>query len=159
VLTVLVALVCALLVSRIYLILKKPSPDAPGEHLIVALDEEIKGLRSDLQEERLARAATTTVEKFTAQQAKCGAPVSPSAPVDRADDDETTHAVVVSLPQYAPRRPAPFAHPGLIGSEDADEGTEGWKLGPEDETPPRGSRASMCVPVYRPDPTNEGGPA
>jgi hypothetical protein len=158
-LTVAVALVCALLAAHVYQILKKPAPDARGERLFVELAEEIKGLRSDLQEERLARAATAAVEKFSAQQAKRGAPVSPAAPIDRADEDEITHAVVVPLPQYAPRPPAPLAHPDLIGSEDAADEAASRKLGPEEETPPRGSRASRSIPVYRPDPTNEGGPA
>jgi hypothetical protein len=156
-LTVAFALVGALLAARVYWILKKPAPDERGERLVVALMEEIKGLRSDLQEERLARAAAAAVEKFTAQQAKRGAPVSPAAPVEHADD-EITHAIVASLPQYAPKRPAPLADPSFLGSEGAAEEAADRKLGPEDETPPRGSRASMCIPVYRPEPTNEGGP-
>jgi hypothetical protein len=150
--------VCALLAERVHRILKKPAPDERSERLIVELAEEVKGLRSDLQEERLARAATAAVEKFAAQQAKRGAPVSSSAPIDPADDDEITRAVVASLPQYASRRPAPLADPDLIGSEDAADEAASRKLGPEDETPPRGSRASRSVAVYHPEPTNEGGP-
>jgi hypothetical protein len=115
--------------------------------------------RKERADDGKARAATSAVEKFSAQQAKRGAPVSPAAPVDRADDDEITHALVMPLPQYAPRRPAPLADPDLIGSEGAAEEAAARKLGPEDETPPRGSRASRSIPVYRPEPTNEGGPA